>query len=173
MIEAMESNVARCDLLKSRGYAFFPGYFIHRHKPLDPAMIEPVNLPPGFSIKPFETDEDRRCILRRAGRVRSATVEQDEFLKQAPSYVPELICWCGRIKTRSLRSARCGSIPSTTMRSLNRSAPCRVFRSVAGRGAAGACGQSSAREGLPAGHGSIVEHVGRREQVVSGGGAAA
>ena len=56
MIEAMESNAARCDLLKSRGYTLFPGYFIHRHKPLDPNEIESVNLPPGFSIKPIETD---------------------------------------------------------------------------------------------------------------------
>ena len=36
MIEAMESNIARCDLLKLRGYTLYPGYFIHRHKPLDP-----------------------------------------------------------------------------------------------------------------------------------------
>jgi GNAT superfamily N-acetyltransferase len=92
MIEAMESNVTRCDLMRSRGYTLFPGYFIHRHKPLDPREIEAVNLPPGFSIKPIETDEDRRLYPSAVQSVfkRSATVEQDEFLKQAPSYVPEL-----------------------------------------------------------------------------------
>ena len=92
MIEALESNVARCDLLKSRGYTLYPGYFIHRHKPLDPNEIEPVNLPPGFSIKPIETEEDRRLYPVAVQSVfkRSATVEQDEFLKQAPSYTPEL-----------------------------------------------------------------------------------
>jgi len=92
MIEAMESNVARCELLKSRGYALFPGYFIHRHKSLDPQVVEPVNLPPGFGIRPIETDEDRRLypIAVQSVFERSATVEQDEFLKQAPSYVPEL-----------------------------------------------------------------------------------
>jgi GNAT superfamily N-acetyltransferase len=92
MIEAMESNVARCDLLKSRGYALFPGYFIHRHKPLDPNEIEPVMLPSGFSIKPIETDEDRRLYPVAVQSVfnRSATVEQDEFLKHAPSYTPDL-----------------------------------------------------------------------------------
>jgi ribosomal protein S18 acetylase RimI-like enzyme len=92
MIEAMESNVVRCDLMKVRGYTLYPGYFIHRHKPLDPNEIEPVNLPPGFSIKPLETDEDRRLYPIAVQSVfnRSATVEQDEFLKQALSYVPEL-----------------------------------------------------------------------------------
>ena len=92
MIEALESNVARCDLLKSRGYTLFPGYFIHRHKPLDPAEVEEVNLPPGFSIRPIETEEDRRLYPIAVQSVfnRSAMVEQDEFLKQAPSYTPEL-----------------------------------------------------------------------------------
>jgi len=92
MIEALESNVVRCDLLKSRGYTLFPGYFIHRHKPLEPDVIEPVNLPPGFSIRLIETDEDRRLYPIAVQSVfnRSATIEQDEFLKQAPSYTPEL-----------------------------------------------------------------------------------
>ncbi len=92
MIEAMESNLARCDLVKSRGYRLFPGYFIHRHKPLEPAVVEPVNLPPGFGIRPIETDADRRLYPIAVQSVfnRSATVEQDEFLKQAPSCVPEL-----------------------------------------------------------------------------------
>jgi GNAT superfamily N-acetyltransferase len=92
MIEAMESNVACCDLLRSRGYALYPGYFIHRHKLLDSDEIELVNLPPGFSIRPIETDEDRRLYPVAVQSVfnRSATVEQDEFLKQAPSYVPDL-----------------------------------------------------------------------------------
>jgi mycothiol synthase len=92
MIEALESNVARCDLLKSRGYTLFPGYFIHRHKPLDPNEIEPVMLPSGFSIRPIETDEDRRLYPVAVQSVfnRSTTIEQDEFLKQAPSYTPEL-----------------------------------------------------------------------------------
>lgn len=92
MIEALESNVPRCELLKSRGYSLFPGYFIHRHKPLDPTVVEPVNLPPGFSIRPMETDEDRRLYPAAVQAVfkRSATVEQDELLKQALSYVPEL-----------------------------------------------------------------------------------
>jgi GNAT superfamily N-acetyltransferase len=92
MIEAMESNVTRCDLLESRGYALYPGHFIHRCKPLDPAAVEEVNLPPGFSIKPIETDEDRRLypIAVQSVFKRSATVEQDEFLKDAPSCVPEL-----------------------------------------------------------------------------------
>ncbi len=92
MIEAMESNVVRCDLMKARGYTLYPGYFIHRHKPLDPNEIEPVNLPSGFSIKSIETDEDRRLypVAVQAVFKRSATIEQDEFLKQAPSYVPEL-----------------------------------------------------------------------------------
>jgi GNAT superfamily N-acetyltransferase len=92
MIEAMESNVARCDLMKSRGYTLFPGYFIHRHKPLDPNEIEPVNLPPGFSIRPIETREDDH-LCRLAGLEvfkRGGTAEQDEFLKQAPSYVSDL-----------------------------------------------------------------------------------
>jgi GNAT superfamily N-acetyltransferase len=100
MIEAMESNFARCDLLKSRGYTLFPGYFIHRHKPLDPNEIEPVMLPPGFSIKPIETDEDRRLYPSAVQSVfnRSATIEQDEFLKQAPSYAPDLhlVVWSDR-----------------------------------------------------------------------------
>jgi mycothiol synthase len=92
MIEAMESNVSRCDLLKSCGYTLYPGHFIHRHKPLNPNEIELVNLPPGFSIKPIETGEDRRLYPIAVQSVfnRSATVEQDEFLKQAPSYTPEL-----------------------------------------------------------------------------------
>jgi GNAT superfamily N-acetyltransferase len=92
MIEAMESNTERCDLLRARGYTLFPAYFIHRHKPLDPKDIERVNLPPGFSIKPIETEEDRRLYPLAVQSVfnRSATVEQDEFLKQAPSYTPDL-----------------------------------------------------------------------------------
>jgi len=92
MIEAMESNVARSDLMQARGYTLFPGYFIHRHKQLDPNKIEPVNLPPGFSIKPIETNEDRWLYPNAVQSVfnRSVTVEQDEFLKQTPSYVPEL-----------------------------------------------------------------------------------
>jgi len=92
MIEALASNVARCDLLKSCGYMLYPGHFIHRHKLLDPNEIETVSLPPGFSIKPIETDEDRRLYPIAVQSVfhRSATVEQDEFLKQAPSYTPEL-----------------------------------------------------------------------------------
>jgi GNAT superfamily N-acetyltransferase len=92
MVEALKSNVARCDLLKSRGYTLFPGYFIHRHKRLDPDVVEPVNLPPGYTIKPIETGEDRRLYPIAVQSVfnRSATVEQDEFLKQAPSYTPDL-----------------------------------------------------------------------------------
>ena len=42
MIEAMESNTLLCDRMKSRGYSLFPGYFIHRHKPLDPKIVEPI-----------------------------------------------------------------------------------------------------------------------------------
>jgi GNAT superfamily N-acetyltransferase len=51
-----------------------------------------VNLPLGFTIKLLETEEDRRLYPIAVQSVfnRSATVEQDEFLKQAPSYVPEL-----------------------------------------------------------------------------------
>jgi GNAT superfamily N-acetyltransferase len=92
MIEALESNVDRCELLQARGYTLFSGHFIHRHKPLDPDEIEPVNLPPGFSIKPIETAEDRRLYPVAVQSVfnRHATVEEDEFLKQAPSCVPEL-----------------------------------------------------------------------------------
>jgi ribosomal protein S18 acetylase RimI-like enzyme len=92
MIEALESNVARCELLRARGYTLYPGYFIRRHKLLDPRVIEPVNLPPGFTIRPLDTEEDRRLYPRAVQSVfnRSATVEQDEFLKQAPSYTPEL-----------------------------------------------------------------------------------
>jgi ribosomal protein S18 acetylase RimI-like enzyme len=92
MIEAMESNVARCDLLQARDYTLYPDYFIHRHKPLDPGEIEPVNLPPGFSIQRNETPEDDQ-LCRLAGLEvfgRGGTAEQDEFLKQAPSYVPDL-----------------------------------------------------------------------------------
>jgi GNAT superfamily N-acetyltransferase len=92
MIEAMESNIDRCNLMQTRGYTLFPDYFIHRHKPLDPSVIEPVNLPPGYSIKPIETEEDDR-LCRLAGLEvfkRGGTAEQDEFLKQAPSYVPDL-----------------------------------------------------------------------------------
>jgi hypothetical protein len=49
-------------------------------------------LPPGFSIKPIETDEDRRLYPGAVQSVfnRSALVVQDEFLKQALSCVPEL-----------------------------------------------------------------------------------
>jgi GNAT superfamily N-acetyltransferase len=92
MIEVMESNIDRCNLMKARGYTLYPGYFIHRHKLLDPNEIEPVNLPSGFSIKPIETEEDRRLYPIAVQSVfnRSATVEQDDFLKQAPSCVPEL-----------------------------------------------------------------------------------
>jgi ribosomal protein S18 acetylase RimI-like enzyme len=92
MIEALKSNVARCDLLKSRGYTLFPGYFIHRQKRLDPSEIEPVILPPGFSIKPIESEDDRRLYPSAVQSVfkRHATAEQDEFLKNAPSCVPEL-----------------------------------------------------------------------------------
>ncbi len=92
MIEAMESNVAHCELLRARGYTLYPEYFIHRHKPLDPQEIEPVKLPVGFAIKPLETEEDRRLYPLAVQSVfkRSATAEQDEFLKQAPSYTPDL-----------------------------------------------------------------------------------
>jgi GNAT superfamily N-acetyltransferase len=92
MIEALASNVTRCDLLKAYGYALYPDYFIHRHKPLDPDDSEPANLPPGFTIKRNETPEDDR-LCRLAGLEvfgRGGTAEQDEFLKQAPSYVPDL-----------------------------------------------------------------------------------
>jgi GNAT superfamily N-acetyltransferase len=92
MIEAMESNVTRCDLLKSRGYTLYPSYFIHRHKLLDPNEIEPVNLPPGFHIQPIETEEDLRLYPSAVQSVfnRHATAEQDEFLKDTPSYTPDL-----------------------------------------------------------------------------------
>ncbi len=55
-------------------------------------MVEPVALPAGFSIKPIETTKDRQMYPVAVQSVfnRSATIEQDEFLKQAPSYVPEL-----------------------------------------------------------------------------------
>ncbi len=100
MIEAMESNAARCNLMRACGYTLYPDYFIHRHKLLDPHEMEPVNLPPGFSIKPIETEEDRRLYPGAVQAVfkRSATYEQDEFLKQAPSYVPELnlLVWSDR-----------------------------------------------------------------------------
>jgi GNAT superfamily N-acetyltransferase len=92
MVEALESNTTRCDLMQAHGYTLFPDYFIHRHKPLDPHEIEPVNLPPGFSIKRNETAEDDR-LCRLAGLEvfkRGGTAEQDEFLKQAPSYVEDL-----------------------------------------------------------------------------------
>lgn len=91
MIEAMESNVARCDLLKSRGYTLYDGHFIHRHKPLEPNVIEPVNLPPGYTFK-LLTRGDLPQYLQAVFAVfgRSGTVESDPFLLQAPSYVPEL-----------------------------------------------------------------------------------
>ncbi len=92
MIEAMESNSARCDFMQSRGYTLYPGHFIHRHKPLEPNEIQVVNLPPGYSIKSIKTkDDDRLCRL--AGLEvfkRGGTAEQDEFLRQAPSYVSDL-----------------------------------------------------------------------------------
>ena len=92
MIEAMESNTLLCDRMKSRGYELYPGYFIHRHKPLDPRIVEPVNLPAGYTIKNIETDDEQR--RRRAAGLavfhRGGTIEQDEFLKDAPSYVPDL-----------------------------------------------------------------------------------
>jgi ribosomal protein S18 acetylase RimI-like enzyme len=92
MIEALESNAACCDRLKSRGYTLFPGHFIHRCKPLDPNEIEPVNLPAEFSIKPIETQEDLRLYPEAVQAVfgRHAMFEQDEFLKDAPSYTPDL-----------------------------------------------------------------------------------
>jgi GNAT superfamily N-acetyltransferase len=92
MIEAMESNVARCELLQARGYMLFPGYFIHRHKPLDPDENETVQLPPGYSIKPIETADDDRLYHLAGLEVfgRGGTIEQDEFLNQSPSYVPDL-----------------------------------------------------------------------------------
>ncbi len=91
MIEAMESNAARCELLKSRGYTLYSGHFIHRHKSLDPAVIEPVNLPPGYTIQRL-TRGDLPQYLQAVFAVfgRSGTVESDPFLSQAPSYVPEL-----------------------------------------------------------------------------------
>jgi hypothetical protein len=59
-----------------------------------------VNLPPGFSIKPIKTDEDRQLYPIAVHSVfnRSAAVEQDEFLKRAPSYVPglNLLMWSDR-----------------------------------------------------------------------------
>ena len=92
MIEALESNIVRCDLLQARGYTLYPDYFIHRHKPLDPNEIESVNLPPGFSIKPIETEEDLQLYPEAVQAVfgRHATFEEDEFLKDAPSYTPDL-----------------------------------------------------------------------------------
>jgi len=92
MIEALESNSARCDLLKSRGYTLYPDYFIHRQKPLDPGEVEPVNLPPGFCIQPIETEEDLRLYPAAVQSVfnHSATFEEDEFLRDAPSYTPDL-----------------------------------------------------------------------------------
>ena len=92
MIEAMESNTLLCDRMKSRGYSLFPGYFIHRHKPLDPKIVEPIDLPAGFTIKVMETDDERRRYPIAVQSVfnRSATAEEDEFLKQAPSYVSDL-----------------------------------------------------------------------------------
>lgn len=91
MIEAMESNTKRCDLLKSRGYELFDGHFIHRHKPLDPAVIEPVNLPAGYTI----TQLTRSALPQYLQAVhavfgRSGTLDSEPFLTQAPSYVPEL-----------------------------------------------------------------------------------
>jgi len=92
MIEAMESSVARSELLKARGYTLVSGHFIHRHKLLDPGEIEVVNLPLGFSIQPIETEEDLRLYPEAVQAVfgRHATIEQDEFLKDAPSYTPDL-----------------------------------------------------------------------------------
>ena len=92
MIEALESSSARCNLLKSRGYTLYPDYFIHRQKPLDPNAIEAVNLPPGFHIHPIETAEDLRLYPEAVQAVfgRHATFEEDEFLKDAPSYTPDL-----------------------------------------------------------------------------------
>ncbi|MBP7687696.1 MAG: GNAT family N-acetyltransferase [Thermoflexales bacterium] len=91
MIEAMESNVARCELLTARGYALFQGHFIHRHKVLDPQVIEPVSLPSGYSFKLLargDLPQYLRAVFAVFGR--SGTVESDPFLANAPSYVPEL-----------------------------------------------------------------------------------
>ena len=91
MIEAMESNAARCELLKSRGYTLYNGHFIHRHKPLDPNVVESVKLPPGYAIKVLtrgELPQYLQAVFAVFGR--SGTVESDPFLSNAPSYVPEL-----------------------------------------------------------------------------------
>jgi ribosomal protein S18 acetylase RimI-like enzyme len=92
MIEVMESNITRRDLLQARGYTVAAGHFIHRHKPLEPNEIEPVNLPPGYSIQPLETEQDLRLYPEVVQSVfgRHATFEEDEFLKDAPSYTPDL-----------------------------------------------------------------------------------
>lgn len=91
MIEAMESNTARCARLKARGYELFSGHFIHRHKPLDPNVIEPVNLPPGYTITRL-TRGALPQYLRAVHAVfgRSGTLESEPYLTRAPSYVPEL-----------------------------------------------------------------------------------
>ncbi len=59
---------------------------------LDPKVIEPVNLPSGYSFKLLDTRVICRSIMRAVFAVfgRSGTEESDPFLANAPSYVPEL-----------------------------------------------------------------------------------
>ena len=166
MIEAMESNVARCDLLKSRGYTLFPGYFIHRHKPLDPGVIEPVNLPPGFSIRSIETEDDRRQYPNAVHSVfkRSATIEQDEFLKHAPSYTPELQPAGVVGSTRDRRVLHGMDRPRQPLRGVRAGGHGAAFsKARIGIGVVGLRAQSLARNGLSVSHSAIVEHVRRRE----------
>jgi GNAT superfamily N-acetyltransferase len=75
-----------------RLFAIIAAFVVLFSAMLDPNEFEPVNLPPGYSIKPIETADDDRLYHLAGLEVfgRGGTIEQDEFLKQAPSYVPDL-----------------------------------------------------------------------------------
>ena len=91
-VEALDSNRPLTELLQARGYVKPAPHFIHRLKLLDPAIREPVTLPPGFSLRTPRTDDEIDRFLQASKIVFGFedSVPVFRIVEQAPSSVPDL-----------------------------------------------------------------------------------
>jgi ribosomal protein S18 acetylase RimI-like enzyme len=91
-VEALERNVCLNRLLAKRGFSLQADWMNIRRKDLDPTQLEPVNLPPGFSIKPVETSQDIQAHVHAVDRVFHMLDSEAMYrvVSQARSYRPEL-----------------------------------------------------------------------------------
>lgn len=91
-VEVLDSNAVLTELLQARGYVKPTAHFIHRAKTLDPAVREPVTLPPGFTLQTMKTKDQVEKHLQAVKTVFNFedTVSVYRIVAQARCSVPEL-----------------------------------------------------------------------------------